>query len=121
MLKTKMTVAAGALLMGLAFSGASAQAGNWVVTTGNGPAGYAAPQHLIHQVHKVHNPYGCRMSRKEVRRSLRHKGFRKIEFVRDRGDRYVFFARNHHRQKVRLVVSAYHGEILRYKVRGRWR
>ncbi|OKL44017.1 hypothetical protein [Pseudovibrio exalbescens] len=118
MLKTKMTLAAGAVLMGLAVSAPQVQAGSWSVTSSFGSAVYSGQTPMLQQ---VHHPRGCEMSRKQIRRSLRHRGFRKIKFVRERANKYVVHARGPHREKVRLVVGKQYGRILRYKVRRHWR
>ncbi|TWI82263.1 hypothetical protein JM93_03613 [Roseibium hamelinense] len=54
-----------------------------------------------------------RLGPRQIRRSLRHQGFRKIQIVRERGRVYVVKARGWRGRPVRLVVDAYNAQILR--------
>ena len=54
-----------------------------------------------------------------ARHKLRNRGFRGIRLLRDRGNVYVFRAFKPSRGRVRVVVSAYDGRILRVRRIGR--
>lgn len=53
------------------------------------------------------------LSRKQVRRSLRHRGFHDFRRVERRGHRYIVVAENRRGRLLRLRVNAYTGEIER--------
>lgn len=53
------------------------------------------------------------LSRKQIRRSLRHRGFHDFRRVERRGNRYVVVAENRRGRLLRLRVNAYTGEIER--------
>jgi hypothetical protein len=59
-----------------------------------------------------------RLSAKEVRRILRHRGYRDITYVDRRGSIYQVNARDYRGRRVGLVVSARNGAILNVYRRG---
>lgn len=60
-----------------------------------------------------------RMGPRQIRRSLRHQGFHRIRIIDARGPVYVVKARGWRGRKVRLVVDAFNGQIIRRHVIGR--
>lgn len=62
-----------------------------------------------------------RMGPREIRRSLRHRGFHRIRIVDARGPVYIVKARGWRDQGVRLVVDARNGRILKRRPLGQRR
>jgi hypothetical protein len=60
-----------------------------------------------------------RMGPRQIKRSLRQRGFQRIRILDVRGPVYVVKARGWRGRKVRLVVDAFNGQILRRNVTGR--
>ncbi len=56
------------------------------------------------------------LTRKQIRRSLRQRGFRDFHKIKRKGSRYVVVAENRRGRLLRLRVDAYSGQILRRKV-----
>ncbi|WP_068313325.1 hypothetical protein [Polycladidibacter hongkongensis] len=54
-----------------------------------------------------------RLNKRQIRRYLRSMGYRNIKKIRPRGDVYVVKAKWRGRKKVRLVMDAYSGWILK--------
>ncbi|MBD1548431.1 hypothetical protein [Roseibium aggregatum] len=59
-----------------------------------------------------------RLGPRQIRRSLRHRGFHRIRILDVRGPVYVIKARGWRGARVRLVVDAFNGRILRQHVIG---
>ena len=116
-----MTMAAGALALGLAVSAfagqASAQTDLPVLHTGAGS--YHQGQYLndgyVHEAGWRH-----RLPKRRVIRKLRYLGFWDFKRVRSRRHAYVVSARGPRGWPVRVKGSAYSGEILWIKPRRRW-
>ncbi len=59
-----------------------------------------------------------RLGPRQIRRSLRYRGFHKIRIIDARGPVYVVKARGWYGQKFRLVVDAFNGRIIRQRAMG---
>lgn len=57
-----------------------------------------------------------RLGPRQIRRSLKHRGFHRVRIVDVRGPVYVVKARGWRGARVRLVVDAFNGRILRKHV-----
>jgi hypothetical protein len=97
------TIAAGLVAL-TALTAVPAQAGGLTIDFGYGHA----PSWSDRGGHDWHNE---RLSPREVRRVLRHKGYRQIDFVDRRGSTYEVTARRNGRTFY-MVVSARSGDIL---------
>ena len=97
------TIAAGIVAL-TALTAVPAQAGGLTIDFGYGQG----PGWSDRRDHGWHNE---RLSPREVRRVLRHKGYREIEFVDRRGSTYEVTARRNGRSFY-MVVSASSGDIL---------
>ncbi|NVK33361.1 MAG: hypothetical protein HWE23_02715 [Rhodobacteraceae bacterium] len=85
---------------------------------------------LVHEVHGKkfhahrhgHPGHGKwkahRMNRKEVKRSLRRQGFRRIQVTGARGATYVARAVGFDRVRMKLVVDAYTGRVVHMRPTG---
>ncbi|WP_196223437.1 hypothetical protein [Roseibium sp. RKSG952] len=62
-----------------------------------------------------------RLKPRQVRRSLRHRGFRKIEILDRKRSVYIVRARGWRGHPVRMVVDAHNAEILRMRPVGKRR
>ena len=62
-----------------------------------------------------YDEYHGALSRRVIRRILRHRGYHSFDFIERRGDRYVSKAYDWRDRYVRVVVDAYSGEIIRKK------
>lgn len=62
-----------------------------------------------------------RMGPREIRRSLRHRGFHRIRIVDIHGPVYIIKARGWQDRRVRLVVDAHSGRILKRRPLGQRR
>ncbi len=60
-----------------------------------------------------------RMGPREIRRSLRHRGFHRIRIIDERGPVYMVRAIGWRGMRMRLVVDARSGQILRKRPAGR--
>ncbi len=108
---SKKTIAAGIVALGALAASAPANAGSlsFSVEVGRPIAvhddhrGYGWGDHRGH--HKA-------LSAKEVRRILRHRGYRDISYLDRRGSIYQVRARDYRGRRVGLVVSARNGAIL---------
>ncbi|MFK8034491.1 MAG: hypothetical protein AB8B94_10140 [Hyphomicrobiales bacterium] len=108
----KSIIAATALTMAT-FATAPAQADGFYFGFygNNGGFGIHSDRHTprYHKPRAVHRA----LSRKQVRRSLRHRGFHDFRRVERRGNRFVVVAENRRGRLIRLRVNAYTGEIER--------
>ncbi|MGJ8531141.1 MAG: hypothetical protein ACSHYC_03100 [Alphaproteobacteria bacterium] len=114
----KTLIAASALTMAT-FAAAPAKAdGFYFGFYGNGGGfGIHSDRHTPRYVQprKVHRA----LSHKQIRKHLRHRGFRDFRKIKRRGGDYVVVAKARRGQLVRLRVNAYTGHIERRK-RLRW-
>lgn len=60
--------------------------------------------------------YHGALSRRAIRRILRHRGYHNFEFIDRRGDRYVAKAYDRRDRYVRVALDAYTGEIIRKRI-----
>lgn len=105
-------IAASALTMAT-FATAPAQADGFFFGFhgSNGGFGFHSNQHAPRYVQPrtVHRA----MSRKQIRKHLRHRGFRNFRKIKRRGGDYIVVAKARRGQFVRLRVNAYTGRIER--------
>ncbi|MBL4646127.1 MAG: hypothetical protein JKY99_06695 [Rhizobiales bacterium] len=124
----KNTIIAAAALGLMAFTAVPAQADGFYFgfQSGHGGVGiYTNGNHRGHQSwgHRRHAPryyvpqYQHEvMSRRQIRRALRHRGFHDFHKIKRKGNRYVVVAENRRGRLLRLKIDAYSGQILRRKV-----
>lgn len=82
------------------------------------------PKTYYHDTHRGHHHYAKgggyyhheRLSRRAIRRILRHRGYHGIDFIDRRGDRYVAKGYDRRGRYVRVALNAYTGELLRKRV-----
>ncbi len=110
---SKKTIAAGVVALGALAASAPANAGtlSFSIEVGRPTAvhdyNYSYGSKGYHHGHKHHT-----LSAKEVRRILRHRGYRDISYLDRRGTIYQVRARDYRGRRVGLVVSARNGAIL---------
>jgi len=110
---SKKTIAAGIVALGALAASAPANAGSLSFSVEVGrPI-------VVHDDHRGygygwdgHHGHHKALSAKEVRRILRHRGYRDISYLDRRGSIYQVRARDYRGRRVGLVVSARNGAIL---------
>ena len=121
---SKNLIAAG-LIAATTLTAVPANAGGFSFHLGHGGPSfgwsYGTPGYgWVHRDRRHHWGHHRRLSPREVRWSLRDRGYRQIRFVDRRGPVYHVRAKKRHRTFA-LVISARTGEILsRHRIRRSW-
>jgi hypothetical protein len=113
MIMLKKTIAAGIVGVAMLAASAPASADNFSFRFSYGAPAYGHGQHLDDRRGDYHRT----LSPRQVRRILRDRGFRNINYVDRRGSIYQVHATNRNGRRVGLVVSARSGDIInRYRL-----
>jgi hypothetical protein len=111
---SKKTIAAGIVALGALAAGAPANAGSLSFSVEVGRPAVVhdyRPGHGYDWKGRGHGHHHT-LSAKEVKRILRHRGYRDITYLDRRGTIYQVRARDYRGRRVGLVVSARNGAIL---------
>lgn len=111
-MNVKKTIAAGVIAVAGLVAAIPAQAGGVSVHIGIGAPAYGHYYGGYPDHRWGHGGWERTLSPQQVRRILRDKGFRQIQYLDRRGTIYQVRAVNHRGHRVALVVSARNGAIL---------